>query len=539
LKIYGNITGLKPGIIKRLQRLYTRKIPPQSLVSSEICDALSVISAEINRQIGIIVDRRGKIGWVVAGENHRIILPDIGRARASFARLRGLRFIHTHLNGEALTHDDLTDLRLLSFDAVAAIAVDKNGDSGAIHIAHLLPGNSENRLWEVLPPVACNDIGIDFTAFIRELESEFTRTAGRAREIKEKERAIIIFVLADRKRESAFEIAELKELCRTAGVFVEDTVVQFRGESDRSYVIGKGKLEDVVLRGMQKGVDLLIFSCNLTPSQVRAIGNFTELRVIDRTQLILDIFAQRARSSDGKLQVELAQLRYALPRLIEKDTALSRLTGGIGGRGPGETKLEISRRRARDRIKLLEREIERISRQRMEQRKRRREKGIPVASLIGYTNAGKSTLFNTLTRSSVLVEDKLFATLDPTSRRLRLPDGRDVILTDTVGFIRDIPEDLMAAFRATFEELNEASVLVHVVDASNPDAGEHIESVKRILSELGLAGVKTLLVLNKTDLIDENEIELRKREFQGIPMSALSRGGAADLLDAIRGQLPT
>jgi GTP-binding protein HflX len=267
---------------------------------------------------------------------------------------------------------------------------------------------------------------------------------------------------------------------------------------------------------------------------------FDQLTVLDRTQLILDIFAQRARSRDAKLQVELAQLRYRLPRLHEKNTMMSRLTGGIGGRGPGETKLEENRRRARERIHRLEKEIDRFSEQRAGRRAERVRRGLPIVAIVGYTNAGKSTLLNTLTRSDVLAEDRLFATLDPTTRRLRLPREREIIIADTVGFIRDLPRDLARAFRATLEELDEADLLLHVVDAADPANEQQVAAVEAILSDLGLAETRRILAMNKVDLLPEDERARLARpgnEPPMIPISARDAATTGPLLEAVEAAL--
>jgi GTP-binding protein HflX len=302
-------------------------------------------------------------------------------------------------------------------------------------------------------------------------------------------------------------------------------------------MIGAGKLDDVVLRANQLGARMLIFDPDLTPTQARALTDRTELKVIDRTMLILDIFAQRARTREGKIQVELAQLRYTLPRLVEKNTMMSRLTGGIGGRGPGETKLEISRRRARERIVLLERQTRQIADQRQQQRALRQARGLPVVSIVGYTNAGKSTLLNTLTRSDVFVEDRLFATLDPTTRRLRFPRDREVIFADTVGFIRDLPDDLRQAFRATLEEIHQADLLLHVVDCSDPAWEHRCETVERLLADLGVGGNPRLLVFNKADRLPEGAAATLARARGALAMSATRPETTRPLLSAVEDAL--
>jgi GTP-binding protein HflX len=328
-------------------------------------------------------------------------------------------------------------------------------------------------------------------------------------------------------------VHELRELCRTAGIQVVDVAVQRRPEADPRYLIGRGKLEDVLVRAMQYDASVLIFDPDLSPGQAHAIASFTDLKVIDRTILILDIFAQRARSRDAKLQVELAQLRYRLPRLQEENTMMSRLVGGIGGRGPGETKLEIGRRRARERLHRLEKDIEQTRRQRAGRRSARKDRGLPVVAIVGYTNAGKSTLLNALTGSEVLVEDKLFATLDPTTRRLRFPRERELILADTVGFIRDLPKDLAQAFHATLEELDDADLLLHVVDAADPDRDAHITAVEKILGELALAETPRLLVYNKTDRLPPQEKSVLEAGGRTLVISALDRPTILPLLAAM------
>ncbi len=532
-----------------LERIYRRRMASHEVVSDELAGFLCECSREVKRQVGVLIDRSGTVTHVIVGDPHRLLLPDLGRQRAGRGRLRGLRLVHTHLRAEPLTRDDLMDLAKLRLDLIAAIGMTPSGQPGRMHMAHLLPPNAEERLWRELPPVPAQQ-GSDATSsekttagrfdeLIRALEDELQRGAASAQEVAgEHERALVVQVISSplRSRSSAgsrgpakpseslrgasapklplpitshdaewnveMRGAELRELCRTAGLQVVDVITQRRPEPDPKFLLGRGKLEEVVLRALQHDATLLVFDPELTPAQARAISDATELKVIDRTMLILDIFAQHAHSRDGKLQVELAQLRYALPRLVEKNTMMSRLTGGIGGRGPGETKLEINRRRARERITQLTHAIADLSRQRAERRKMRQRRDLPVLAIIGYTNAGKSTLLNTLSYSQVLVANQLFATLDPTSRRMRFPDERELILTDTVGFIRDLPADLKAAFRATLEELNEADLLLHVLDASDPAVLAHRDSVERLLREMDLHDKPRLLVWNKIDRLD-------------------------------------
>ncbi|MCK5339652.1 MAG: GTPase HflX, partial [Desulfobulbaceae bacterium] len=321
------------------------------------------------------------------------------------------------------------------------------------------------------------------------------------------------------------------ELARSDNVLVLDTFIQRRAKINPKWILGKGKLGEVMLAALSLNANLLIFNQELNPSQIRSITDHTELRVIDRTQLILDIFARRAGSREGKLQIEMAQLKYMLPRLTLRDDALSRLTGGIGGRGPGETRLEVDRRRISDRLAKLAKKLKTVSRERHQRRRRRRKKNLPVLSLVGYTNAGKSTLLNTLTQSHIIAEDKLFATLDPTSRRLRFPRDIDVIITDTVGFIRDLPTELLQAFKATLEELHEADVLVHVIDLGNPRFAEQISVVEDLLHDLGLDSIPMLRVLNKVDLVDRESVETMVKQYDAVSLSALDSGTFTPFLE--------
>ena len=528
--VFGNTLGLKASELRLLRNTYRRRTSPHEVVSPELARHLSEISKSINRQVGILLNRKGEVESVIVGNAHRIDLPDIGRARAGQSRLRGLRLIHTHLKSEPLTKDDLTDLALLRLDLVGAIAVLEQGLPGSLQLAHLVPANGDGHFWQLdtLPSVYAEQP--DVLRTVEALEEEFAKNAS-SRQVDGKERAILVGVGLDGDRSGAeASLRELAELARTAGVAVLDSVLQIRQQPDPRYLIGRGKLEELNLRSMQLMAELLIFDRDLSPSQQRHIAEDTNLKILDRTQLILDIFAQRAQSAAGKLQVELAQLKYLLPRLSQRDDSLSRLAGGIGGRGPGETKLEIDRRRVRDRITHLERRIESLSRERAVRRAQRARREMPIISIVGYTNAGKSTLLNAMTRSNVLVENKLFATLDPTRRRLRFPREGEVIITDTVGFIRDLPKDLVSAFRATLEELSDASLLLHVVDASDPARDEQAQAVERILEELALAAKPRVTVWNKVDLLPEEEVEQLLR-CGGVAVSAATGRGLLELLD--------
>ncbi|WP_428265474.1 GTPase HflX [Haliangium sp.] len=535
--ITGNTNGLKASQVQTLERIYRRRVAPYEVVSPELGAFLCEISAELHRQVGVLLDRRGAVQHVMVGDASQIMLPDVGRLRGAPGRFRGLRLVHTHLRGEHLTHDDLTDLALLRLDLVAAIAVAAGGRPGPLYIGHLLPDNPAGDIWRELAPESVYDPETNFEELMAALEAEFARKRPLLEAGAGTERALLVHLAVGPGSDSDARVAELGELCRTAGVSPLDVIRQRRSSPDPKYLVGRGKLEQILLRAMQLGAETVIFDQDLSPGQARTISDFTELKILDRTMLILDIFAQHATSRDGKLQVELAQLKYALPRLVQKNTMMSRLTGGIGGRGPGETKLEINRRRARERIGLLEKKLAGLAKNRRLRRRRRGDRQVPIVAIVGYTNAGKSTLLNALTQGNAIAENKLFATLDPISRRLRFPREREVVLTDTVGFIRDLPKDLVAAFRATLEELDDADLLVHVIDISDPDHEQQVAAVSRILGELELSEKPRLLALNKCDRVPPDEVTRLAASLGGYPITALDRSSFGALLTAIEDAL--
>jgi GTP-binding protein HflX len=546
--LHGHTQGLKPNQLRRIEKLYQRRIPPHQIVTPEFARQLSELSHETNRQIGVLIDRKGYVEYVIVGDARRIELPDFKRVRVAGDRFRGLRCIHTHLRGEDLTRDDLTDLALLRLDLMAAVDVDeRSGLPGLVRAAHLLPATAEhlhangnNQSFGFLDPEVASQLNVDFLALIDALESELARNRRATRRASKSDHAILVNVSTGSITDAEDSMAELKELAQSAGVIVLDEMIQRRPAIDARTVLGKGKLDELLVRAMQLGADAIIFDRELQAAQVRSISEATDLKVIDRSQLILDIFAQRAQSHEGKIQVELAQLKYMLPRLVMgQNSAFSRLAGGIGGRGPGETKLETDRRRVRDRIHRLEKELSMQAKRREQRRKERLRHQVPTISIVGYTNAGKSTLLNALTASDVLAESRMFATLDPTTRRLRLPREREVIINDTVGFIRDLPPDLLSAFRSTLEEIDGSRLLIHLVDAANPRWEQQIASVNRILLELHLEQIRRLLVLNKVDLLDHSAVEAMLRRLSldtgadVLAISALNRKSFALLLDRV------
>lgn len=523
-------------------------MPLDTLATPELVRSLVDVSHETGRQVGVLVHRSGAVEHVVVGDANRLMLPDIGRLRAAEGRFRGLRLVHTHVRGEPLTKDDFVDLVRLRLDLVCAIHMAPNGEPRGLSYAYNVPTSADadaNALpYREVPMLPLSQQKVHVGELMADLEAEFAKR-GAGREVRAKDgRAILVHVAStkngerkksDLVREAEASMRELRELARTAGVEVTDSIVQIRDAFDTKYVMGKGKLDDVILRAIDKDAEVLVFDQNLSPAQAAAVAKVSDLKVIDRSQLILDIFAQRAEGRDGKLQVELAQLKYSLPRLAQKDDALSRLTGGIGGRGPGETTLEVGKRRAKERVSHLEAELAKLEKRREERRKKRTRVPIPTVAVVGYTNAGKSTLLNTLTGADVLAEDKLFATLDTRSRVLRVGwagwGEREVVLTDTVGFIRNLPKDLFAAFRATFEEAADADLLLHVVDASDPARDDQVRTTEELLAELHLEDIPRIVVWNKIDALEPFEAKLLERSHPAdVHLSANDRESTRGLL---------
>ena len=534
-QIHGDVGRLGAKDRASLQRLYRYNTPAQRLIGDvpgrQMCD----LAASLGRQIGVFVDRSGSIVSVIIGDAQRLELPDVGRLRASKGRLRGLRLIHVHVKGEGLTDDDLTDLSRLGLDLIAAITL-RNGLPDRVHVAHIVPTRPGEVIGDVRPHEVRDSLPwpaaeVPWLDVVRDLEGQLARAAPVADMVDARERALVVHVGPETTAEAEDCLDELEELARTARVEVLGRVIQRRRSIDRETVLGSGRLEQIITEAMQLDAGMLIFDRELSPSQVRGLSRRTEMKVIDRTQLILDIFASRARSRDGKIKVELAQLAYTLPRLSDRHDALSRLTGGIGGVGPGETKLEVDRRRCRERIHKLKADLKRSKKSRQTRRRSRDKSAVATACLVGYTNVGKSSLLNCLTKSEIFTENLLFATLDPTSRRLRLPEGMNVVVTDTVGFIRDLPEPLLGAFDVTLEEAREADLLIVVADASHVHCEEQLLSVERILGEYELGDKPRLLVLNKIDISRDPASARDLHQRRGAVLtSASTRQGMGQLM---------
>lgn len=499
---------------------------------------LAELTADTGRQIGLLIDRQGRVAMVIVGDNRAIYIPELPRARMSSGRLRGLRLLHTHLNEEALSQEDLMDMVFLRLDSVTVLSV-SDGFPQTAQAAHLLPPNPEEKSYELFAPVPWDRMDLDLGTIVDALEDEFGRQADARDTGSDENRVLLVSVDKTPRPVQELALEELADLADTAGLVPAGTMIQRVRKHNPKFIMGKGKLAELEVKALQANASVIIFDQELSPTQIRNLAKVTERKILDRTQLILDIFAQHATSASGKLQVEMAQLKYTLPRLVGKNRAMSRLMGGIGGRGPGETKLEIDRRRAKDRLSRLKKELKNVRKRRTQTRERRAKAGLPIVSLVGYTNAGKSTMLNTLTQSKVIAEDKLFATLDPTSRRIRFPKEREVVLTDTVGFIRRLPPDLKEAFRATLEELESADLLVQVCDASHPEVEEQVEAVRTILTEMDLDHIPSILVLNKWDKLDREGQETMRTVYpEGIPAVAVKRPSLEPVVEAILANLP-
>ncbi|MFI3272615.1 MAG: GTPase HflX [Pseudomonadota bacterium] len=505
----------------------------------------------MGRQIGLLIDRQGRVEMVIVGTPSAIFIPELPRARSGEGRLRGLRLLHTHLSNDGLSQEDLMDLLFLRLDGLAVLTVDEWGGPMLFQRAHLLPQQqfaakdgmggivqTTGKAHTTYPAVSWDKVDTDFAAEVEALEDEMARAVPEAKKASDGPKAVLVSVSTAPKSVQELNLAELTELARTAGVDIVGTVMQRVATVNPRLILGKGKLAELEVMALQGNASMVIFDGELAPAQLRNLADVTERKVLDRTQLILDIFAQHATTRAGKLQVEMAQLQYTMPRLVGKNQAMDRLAGGIGGRGPGETKLETDRRRIRERIDKIRNELKSLRKQRAFARARRAKQRVPLASLVGYTNAGKSTLLNALTNADVLAENKLFATLDPTTRRLRFPHERELILADTVGFIRNLPKELLEAFRATLEELEAADLLIHVADAGHPELDRQLKAVEDILVEMGMHETPRLLILNKWDTVPQELAETLLMEHpEAIPVAAVERKGLGDVATAIASRI--
>jgi GTP-binding protein HflX len=544
--VHGKSQGLKNSQLKRLSNLYRRRVPPAVALTNDLARAMAELAVDLGRGVSLLIDRRGRVVTVAVGDASDTPLPSMSGEAES--RLYGLRLVHTHTKPGGLSGSDLTMLFLNRLDAIVAFDVAGNNGSltvGPAHLAMVAPAASDQEDWLIDEPISLRDLeSVDVLERVHALEEELAREVG-ARQVSRTsaERAVLVgLATGSDAATTASRMDELAELLRSAGGVVAASSIQRRSKPDFRTMVGEGKLQELVSLAFHEDADLLVFDRELSPAQAREIERLTKLKILDRTQVILDIFARNASGREAQVQVELAQLQYQLPRLAGRGQAMSRLGGGIGTLGPGETKLEVDRRRIRDRIAALEKAVTEISQRRSETRRSRSESSAPVIALVGYTNAGKSTLFNAITRSDVVARDALFATLRPTSREGWLPDlgpwGSKAIFTDTVGFIRDLPDELVNAFRATLEELHHADLLLHVVDGAAPGAPDRVDAVQRILDDLELEP-RRLVVLNKADSADEQVLADLAERYAAVRVSAATGTGIDELKSVIVASLAT
>ena len=548
--IYGNLQGLKSSYIKQLQRLYEKRLPGDRLITPEFAQDLSSISTEIHHPVCAYINRRGQIVRVAVGTPEKTQIPPQELPRHGAERLSGIRCIATQLKGETPDTAALTAMAQQRLDALVLLIPTSNaterrdgeatGDVKEAYLAHLVP--DLETPWLVSPPLSLDDLTEeDFDDLVDEWEAEFSEEGietSRLHEVESKgDRVLLVGLMTEDMSPQRFQdsLDELTRLVESAGGEVVELVQQKRSHPHPQTVVGQGKIEEIALRAHKHGANLVVFDRDISASQARNLEAEIGIRVVDRTEVILDIFAQRAQSQAGKLQVELAQLEYMLPRLRGRGQGMSRLGGGIGTRGPGETRLETERRIIQRRIAQLQQEVNQLQAHRSRLRQQRQQREIPSIAVVGYTNAGKSTLLNVLTHAEVYTADQLFATLDPTTRKLVITDPetqerKSVLLTDTVGFIHELPPPLMDAFRATLEEVTEANALLHVVDLSHPAWQGHIRSVMDVLDEMPAIPGKALIAFNKVDRVDSDTLAVAQQVYpEAIFISATQRLGLETL----------
>jgi GTPase len=495
---------LKPDAERRLGHLFRRRLPPRNWITPALVEELCRLAADLHRMIGVVLDRRGRVREVAVGDAVSVALPPLPEPPGTRARLNGLRFFWTAPDNRRLGEHDRAVLRRHRLDALGIISFGRESTWRRVERAYLVPPNLEGEEWVLLEPRRPEQLPEDFLEHVNALEAEFRQRAPVGYDTDAGERVLIVGTgRGEALAHLEEDLAELRSLVHTVGGRVVAEVTQKRDARDPRTLVRAGKVDEINTRALQAGADLVVFLEELTASQANKLVDATGLKIIDRTQLILDIFALRAKTAEGKIQVELARLRYLLPRLVGKGQSLSRLGGGIGSnRGVGEKRLELDRRRIQERIERLQARLDVLRRGRELRRLQRQRSHVPVLALVGYTNAGKTAWLNRLTGAGTLVENRLFSTLETTARRVRLPSHRYVVITDTVGFIRDLPADLKATFHATLEELGDATLLVHVADASHDDVFARVDAVEDLLGELGLLDLPRIRLFNKADLVD-------------------------------------
>ena len=554
LTIYGNLKGLKSSHIKQLEHLYEQRQPGDRITTPEFAQALAAISTQIHHPVCSYINRRGQVIRIAVGTPSQTQIPPQELPRHGAQRLSGIRCLATQLKGDTPDAAALTAMARQRLDALVVLIPTGNGGEQRggtatdsvkeAYLAHLVP--DLETPWIVSPPLRLDDLSErEFDNLVDELETEFQESGFETSQFQESEsdgdRVLLVGLMSEDLSPQRFQdsLEELARLVESAGGEVVEIVQQKRSRPHPQTVVGQGKVEEIALRAHKHGANLIVFDRDISASQGRNLEAEIGISVVDRTEVILDIFAQRAQSQAGKLQVELAQLEYMLPRLRGRGQGMSRLGGGIGTRGPGETRLETERRVIQRRIAQLQQEVNQLQAHRARLRQQRQQQEVPTIAVVGYTNAGKSTLLNVLTHAEVYTADQLFATLDPTTRKLVITDPetqarRTILLTDTVGFIHELPPPLMDAFRATLEEVTEADALLHVVDLSHPAWESHIRSVMDVLGEMPALPGPALIAFNKVDQVDSESLALAQQEYpEAVFISATERLG----LDTLRQRL--
>lgn len=526
-RILGRTEGLNKRILERLDYLADLRSPKTQIASAEIIEIMSEITREINKEVAIYLDRTGQIVMVSVGNDSTAPLAEMSKKRKDWG-LSGLRAVHTHPGGDCrLSAPDLSALSNLRLDMMCAVGVGEKDVMMSLAVLNVHEGQlvREARLWQRIE--RGDFYKINPLRWVGEIERELSDNHLHDWHNQE-ERAVLALVLPSRisAQEEKERLEELRNLGASAGLTIVGELIQHKDKPDGVFCLGKGKLEELAMLMQNTNATCAVFENALSPAQENNLNRFLGQKVIDKNTLILDIFAARAKTREGKLQVEAAQLNYLLPRLVGQGVSMSRLGGGVGTRGPGETKLETDRRHIRRRLDNVRRELDEVRKQREIQRQRRKKKQIPLAALVGYTNAGKSSLLNALTGADIYAEDQLFATLDPTVRVLELEQNR-VLLSDTVGFIRDLPKELVEAFQATLEELREAELLLHVVDVTNENYAGQIASVESILQKMQVMDKPLIYVFNKIDALNEEFHAALNEKY--VCVSARDGSGLAEL----------
>lgn len=530
--------GIRRDAKRLLKSLNAYVDPDDRFVPADLAEIMAGFSEITGRQLGVLLDRRGAMDAVLIGSPHRVYLPspeEIGGRRHG---LVGLRYLHTHLTGRGLDEEDLSDMSLHRFDFVALICP---GKPPRYELAHLNPDapqrpGSAADFYTRYPPRSWGEENTGFTRWVREFEASHPHSRRDNQRQRQRQRAVLLCVALNSKSDIRQDETEIRELCASMNIDIVHTMVQKHFRPHPKTFIGKGKTEELMVNAVMHDADVCLLNAELNPAQTRNLNERISIDIMDKTNIILNIFSRHASSNEGKIKVELAQQRYLLPRIGEGEKALSRISH-VGAKGSGETMHEIKKRRITQRILHLKKSLRRIENSRDQRRHLRQKNRVPLVAIVGYTNAGKSSLLNTLTGSCVPAQDKLFATLDVSSKRLTLDNGENIIFIDTVGFIRDLPQTLLDAFKSTLEEIREADLILHVMDCSSRHMDERYHTVGTIISELGAGDIPRLNVINKIDRVPPLSCKAAQMRYDGLVVSATESVGIRELIIRVRAEL--